>query len=106
MADWVQRFGASQRQTCTLSQFSRTVYRYESIARDQSALEMRIKEIAKVRMRYGVPRVYVMLRREGGRDNHGLLQARIDRRSWRRPSGPAILWESALAASDAGPHAR
>lgn len=66
MADWVQRFGASQQQTCTLSQFSRTVYRYESIARDQSALEMRIKEIAKVRMRYGVPRVYVMLRREGG----------------------------------------
>ncbi|OMR25719.1 transposase [Burkholderia pseudomallei] len=91
MADWVQRFGASQRQTCTLSRFSRTVYRYESIARDQSALEMSIKEIAKVRMHYGAPRVYVMLRREGGRDNHGLLQAKIDRRSWRRPSGPAIL---------------
>lgn len=62
----MQRFGASQRQTCTLSRFSRTVYRYESIARDQSALEMSIKEIAKVRMHYGAPRVYVMLRREGG----------------------------------------
>lgn len=39
----MQRFGASQRQTCALLQLFRTVYRYESVARDQSALEMRIK---------------------------------------------------------------
>lgn len=45
----MQRFGASQRQTCALLQLSRTVYRYESVARDQSALEMRIKEITEVR---------------------------------------------------------
>ncbi|CAR51441.1 putative insertion element IS407 [Burkholderia cenocepacia BC7] len=66
----MQRFGASQRQTCALLQLSRTVYRYESVARDQSALEMRIKEITEVRVHYGAPRVYVMLRREGWRDNH------------------------------------
>lgn len=66
----MQRFGASQRQTCALLQLSRTVYRYESVARDQSALEMRIKEIKEVRVHYGAPRVYVMLRREGWRDNH------------------------------------
>ena len=66
----MQRFGASQRQICALLQLSRTVYRYESVARDQSALEMRIKEITEVRVHYGAPRVYVMLRREGWRDNH------------------------------------
>lgn len=66
----MQRFGASQRQTCALLQLSRTVYRYESVARDQSALEMRIKEITEVRVHYGAPRLYVMLRREGWRDNH------------------------------------
>lgn len=49
----MQRFGASQRQTCALLQLSRTVYRYESVARDQSALEMRIKEITEVRVHYG-----------------------------------------------------
>jgi len=31
---------------------------------------MRIKEITDVRVHYGSPRVYVMLRREGWRDNH------------------------------------
>nr|WP_249191835.1 IS3 family transposase [Burkholderia cenocepacia] len=70
VTDLMQRFGASQRQTCALLQLSRTVYRYESVARDQSALEMRIKEITEVRVHYGAPRVYVMLRREGWRDNH------------------------------------
>ena len=42
---------------------SRTVDRYESVARDQSALEMRIQEITEVRVHYGVLRVSVMLRR-------------------------------------------
>ena len=66
----MQRFGASQRQTCALLQLSRTVYHHDSVARDHSALEMRIKEIMEVRWHYGAPRVYVMLRREGWRDNH------------------------------------
>jgi putative transposase len=35
VTDLMQRFGASQRQTCALLQLSRTVYRYESVARDQ-----------------------------------------------------------------------
>lgn len=51
------RFGASQRKTCALLRLSLTVYHYESLARDQSALEMRIKEITEMRVRYGAPRV-------------------------------------------------
>jgi putative transposase len=51
----MQRFGSSQRQTCALLQLSRTVYLYESAARDQSALAVRIKEIPEVRVHYGAP---------------------------------------------------
>ncbi len=64
VTDLMQRFGASQRQPRALLQLSRTVSRYELVARDQSALEMRIKEITQVRVHYGAPRMYVMLRRE------------------------------------------
>lgn len=48
---------------------SRSVYGYRSVARDASALTMRIKEIAATRVHYGYKRVHVMLRREGWRDN-------------------------------------
>lgn len=49
---------------------SRSVYAYQSIARDSSALSMRIKEITETRVHYGYRRVFVALRREGWRDNH------------------------------------
>jgi putative transposase len=49
---------------------SRSLYAYKSVARDASALIMRIKEIAATRVHYGYRRVHVMLRREGWQDNH------------------------------------
>ncbi len=36
----------------------------------RSVIRKRIKEIAQVRVRYGYQRIYVLLRREGWRDNH------------------------------------
>lgn len=66
----MQRFGASQRQACRALKLSRTVYAYRSIARDASAITLRIKEITSTRVHYGYRRVQVMLRREGGQDNH------------------------------------
>ena len=51
-------------------QLSRTVYRYQSIAADSSALRMRIKEITQTRVHYGYRRVHVLLKREGFKDNH------------------------------------
>jgi len=48
---------------------SRSLYKYQSVARDSSALLMRIKEIANTRVHYGCPRIVAMLRREGWRDN-------------------------------------
>ena len=38
--------------------------------RDDTLIRMRMKEIAAVRIRYGFWRVYILLRREGFKDNH------------------------------------
>ena len=66
----MERFRASQRKACKLIGLSRSSWCYQSIARDSSALSMRIKEITDTRPHYGYQRVYVLLRREGWRDNH------------------------------------
>nr|WP_255779373.1 IS3 family transposase [Mycetohabitans sp. B5] len=68
--DLMQRFGVSQRQACRVLKLSRSVYSYQSIARDSSAIALRIKQITQTRVHYGYRRVHVMLRREGWRDNH------------------------------------
>lgn len=57
------------RQTCALLKISRSVYLYQSQARDSAALTMRIKEITATRVHYGYRRVHVLLRREGWHDN-------------------------------------
>nr|WP_097462131.1 IS3 family transposase [Mangrovitalea sediminis] len=68
--DLQQRFGVSQRQACAVLMLSRASYRYKSIARDATALSMRIREITQVRVHYGYRRVHVQLQREGWEDNH------------------------------------
>lgn len=70
VTDLCQRYGASERQACTVLRMSRSVYYYRSTARDSSVLTQRIKEITSTRVHYGYRRVHVMLRREGWRDNH------------------------------------
>lgn len=50
---------------CRLAQFSRAAWYKPSRARDQSALRLRIREIAHARPRFGYLRIWVMLRREG-----------------------------------------
>ena len=68
--DLIDSYRASERQVCQAMQLSRTVYRYQSIAADSSALQMRIKEITQTRVHYGYRRVHVLLKREGFKDNH------------------------------------
>lgn len=46
------------------------VYLYRSVARDSTTLVMRMMEITRARVHYGYRRVYVMLWREGFKDNH------------------------------------
>lgn len=48
---------------------SASTYLYKSVKKDESALEMRIKEITDTRVHYGYRRVHVLLRREGHTDN-------------------------------------
>jgi hypothetical protein len=50
---------------CRLAQFSRAVWYRRSRARDQSALRLRIRELAPARPRFGYRRIWVLLRREG-----------------------------------------
>ena len=63
-------YRASLTQTCALFKMSRSLYGYRLVARDATALVLRIKEIAAARVHYGYRRVHVMLRREGWTDNH------------------------------------
>ncbi|PKE28802.1 hypothetical protein CWS43_20645 [Rahnella sp. AA] len=60
----------SERQVCFALQVSRSSFRYRSVAADDSALRLRIREITETRVHYGYRRVHVMLKREGWRDNH------------------------------------
>jgi len=57
------------RRGCRLMMQSRTVYHYRS-CRDDRALTQRIREIAETRIRYGVQRIHILLRREGWLVNH------------------------------------
>lgn len=50
---------------CRLARFSRAGFYRKSMAKDQSALRLRIREIAHARPRSGYQRIHVMLRREG-----------------------------------------
>ena len=55
----------SVRKAIRLAQFSHGGWYCKSQARDQSALRLRIREIAHARPRFGYLRIHVMLRREG-----------------------------------------
>jgi putative transposase len=56
----------SERRACRILAVNRRAVRYRSVKREQNtALRMRIKELAAARIRYGQRRIYVLLRREG-----------------------------------------
>jgi putative transposase len=66
LAGWVQAtFHVSCVRACHLAQFSRAAWYRRSRARDQSALRLRIRELAHARPRFGFLRIWVLLRREG-----------------------------------------
>ena len=70
-AQWVaERFGLSERRVCRLLALDRNTLRYRSRRRDDADLWTRIREIAETKRRYGCPRIYVRLRREGWQVNH------------------------------------
>ena len=49
----MQRFGCSQRNALRVVKMSISTYLYRSVARDTTALRLRIKEITQTRVHYG-----------------------------------------------------
>ena len=60
-----EAFQIAVRRACRLAGFSRAAWYKPSTARDQSALRMRIRELAMARPRFGYNRIHILLRREG-----------------------------------------
>jgi len=102
MTQWIlDRYQISCVRACRLGNLSRAGWYKKSKARDQSALRMRIREIAMNRPRFGYERIHIVLRREGWKVNrkrvHRLyrlegLQVRMRMRRRKRLSlhrGPA-----------------
>ena len=63
-------FRVSERRACHLVGVARSSYRYRSQAADQTALRLRLRDLAATRVPYGYRRLHVPLRREGWRVNH------------------------------------
>ncbi len=49
---------------------STSVYYYKPHRREDRVIRKRIREISEVRVRYGFWRIFILLRREGWKDNH------------------------------------
>jgi putative transposase len=63
-------FRVSERRACRVAGVPRSSYRYRSQAADQTALRLRLRDLAAARVRYGYRRLHVLLRREGWLVNH------------------------------------
>jgi len=60
----------SERRACGVLAFRRSTARYESVADEQAALRIRLRDLAQARVSYGYRRLQVLLEREGWRVNH------------------------------------
>src|SRR4029078_655261 len=66
LATWFhETFQVSCLRACRLAQFGRASWYRKRRAKDQSALRMRIRDLAHARPRFGYLRIWVLLRREG-----------------------------------------
>lgn len=64
-----QSYRVSTRRTCRLVMIGHSMFYYKPHHREDRPLRQRIREIAETRVRYGHERIYILLRREGWRDN-------------------------------------
>ena len=65
--EWTYR--VSERRGCAALRFHRSSHRHHAIRNEQAVLTEQIRELAAARVRYGYLRIYILLRREGGRIN-------------------------------------
>ena len=64
------QYRVSVQRACRAVQLHRSAWYYRCHRREDRPVRQRIKEIAAARVRYGMWRIYILLRREGFRDNH------------------------------------
>jgi putative transposase len=63
-------YRVSIRRACSVVNMHRSNWHYKPHRREDRPVRQRIKEIAATRVRYGMWRIYILLRREGFKDNH------------------------------------
>jgi putative transposase len=73
VAHLVANHEMSERRACRVIGCCRMTMRYEVVRQDDPVLRERLKELAKVRRRFGYRRLHVFLRREGHAVNHKRL---------------------------------
>jgi len=66
----IAAYRVSIRRACSVVTMHRSNWHYKPHRREDRPLRQRMKEIAATRIRYGMWRIYILLRREGFRDNH------------------------------------
>jgi putative transposase len=66
----IDQYRISIKRAAALCLLARSLVYYKPHGRDDRAVRQRIKEIAATRVRYGMARIHVLLRREGWQDNH------------------------------------
>lgn len=65
----IDQYKVSAKKACSAVLLARSMWYYKSTKRSDKAVRTRIKEIANTRIRYGVNRIHILLRREGWKDN-------------------------------------
>jgi putative transposase len=72
----VKLLGLSQRQACNLVGLNRATWRYKPSPESKvnTALRKRIRELAAQRRRFGAPRLFQLLKREGWKINHKRME--------------------------------
>jgi len=68
--DLIDNYRVSASRACEVVLLHRSAWYYKAHRREDYPLRQRIREIAETRVRYGMWRVYTLLRREGWEDNH------------------------------------
>jgi putative transposase len=63
-------YEVSERKACEILGLWRGTYRYKSVADEQAALRIRLRDLAYARASYGYRRLHVLLNREGWQVNH------------------------------------
>lgn len=68
--DLINGYRVSVQRACRVVRLHRSAWYYKHHRREDRPLRQRIREIAATRVRYGMWRIYILLRREGFKDNH------------------------------------